>query len=216
MNKIKMKNNLSIVIGIIEAIILFVFGILIVSLKNSPNNVFNILVGVVLIIVSLITIVTDIYKNKSLMTENAAVNIAMISIAVLAFWDKSIPVERYIAYFVITFGGYLIVEMLLSLIFKRGVVGPIISGVVGLGFICIGISFLTNDKVRDVIYIIAGIILIIVAILIFMENLLVLVLYNKSTKEVKVVNEKANNSIDAKVEVVNEDVNSTNKEENNN
>lgn len=202
----KVANYLSILIGIAEALILFIFGILIVSLKNSPNNVFNIVVGVVLVIISLITILADIIKNKTVMTENAATTIAMISLAVLAFWDKAIPVERYIAYFVITLGAYLMIEMVLSLIFKRGIVGPIISGAIGFGFAVIGVLFLTNNNVRDVIYVIAGIVLIIVSILIFVKNLLALIIYNKVNK-IEKEEKKDNNTIDADVKVVNEDVN---------
>lgn len=210
MNKKKAVDYISLLVGIVESIVLFIFGILIVSLKNSPNNVFNIVVGIVLIIVSIITLVADIVKEKTVMTENTATSIAMVSIAVLAFYDKAIPVERYIAYFIITFGGYLIIELILSLIFKRNTTKAVIAGVAGLGMIALGISFLTNDKVRDVIYIISGVILIIVSIALFAENLLALLLYKKVNGTSKVVKEKDKGAIDVEVTVINEDVNKEN------
>jgi len=195
-----MKNKLlkvtSVLLGIIEGVVLLIFGILIATLNKSPNDTFNVLVGIILIIVCAITLVMDIVKNKTVMTESTAVNIAMISLAVIAFWDKAIPVEHYLAYFVIALGAYMIIEMVLSLIFKRKAIPAIISGLFGIGLVVVGVLFLTNDTTRHVVYIIVGILLIITAILILLKNVLALVLISKKDKD--------QNVIDAKISEVNE------------
>ena len=197
----------TILLGIVEAVILFIFGILICSFKESPNSTFNILVGTTLIIVAIVTFVVDIFKNKSVMNESAATNIGMVAIAIVALKDRDINIERFLAYFVITLGFYLVVEMVLDMIFRKEFAASIASGVIGLCFIGTGILFITNDTAQKVIYVIVGVILIILAILMLIKNILLLVLMNK-TKD-----KKNKNVVDANVNVINEDVNNENKEE---
>ena len=171
-----MKSNAKIlvissqVLKLIEAVLVFVIGLTLIINQNLDHTV-SIILGVVLLLIGFAALVTDVLTTKQALTASGSVNVGTISLGLLCL-ITDIPLVEYLSLFLIVLGGYVVIEALLTLIYKRGVIKAIVLLVVGAVFITLGLLFLLNNDVRTVLFIIIGVFLLICGLLLILDAVL--------------------------------------------
>ena len=200
-----MKKNLKLilltaqVLKIVEAILIFVVGLTLL-INRSFDKTISIILGIVLLLTGFATLISDLITEKSALTASASVNAGTIALGILCFVSV-IPLESYLALLLIVLGSYIVLEAILTLIFKRGVVKAIIYLVIGGALLVLGILFLTNETAREVLCIIIGVILMLSALLLCLDAFLDLVHGLKAIDEVAKKVEEQQKVVDAEQEV---------------
>ena len=187
------------VLKIVEAILIFVVGLTLL-INRSFDKTISIILGIVLLLTGFATLISDLITEKSALTASASVNAGTIALGILCFVSV-IPLESYLALLLIVLGSYIVLEAILTLIFKRGVVKAIIYLVIGGALLVLGILFLTNATAREVLCIIIGVILMLSALLLCLDAFLDLVHGLKAIDEVAKKVEEQQKVVDAEQEV---------------
>ena len=187
------------VLKIVEAILIFVVGLTLL-INRSFDKTISIILGIVLLLTGFATLISDLITEKSALTASASVNAGTIALGILCF-VSIIPLESYLALLLIVLGSYIVLEAILTLIFKRGVVKAIIYLVIGGALLVLGILFLTNETAREVLCIIIGVILMLSALLLCLDAFLDLVHGLKAIDEVAKKVEEQQKVVDAEQEV---------------
>lgn len=187
------------VLKIVEAILIFVVGLTLL-INRSFDKTISIILGIVLLLTGFATLISDLITEKSALTASASVNAGTIALGILCF-VSIIPLESYLALLLIVLGSYIVLEAILTLIFKRGVVKAIIYLVIGGALLVLGILFLTNATAREVLCIIIGVILMLSALLLCLDAFLDLVHGLKAIDEVAKKVEEQQKVVDAEQEV---------------
>ena len=187
------------VLKIVEAILIFVVGLTLL-INRSFDKTISIILGIVLLLTGFATLISDLITEKSPLTASASVNAGTIALGILCFVSV-IPLESYLALLLIVLGSYIVLEAILTLIFKRGVVKAIIYLVIGGALLVLGILFLTNATAREVLCIIIGVILMLSALLLCLDAFLDLVHGLKAIDEVAKKVEEQQKVVDAEQEV---------------
>ncbi len=187
------------VLKIVEAILIFVVGLTLL-INRSFDKTISIILGIVLLLTGFATLISDLITEKSALTASASVNAGTIALGILCF-VSIIPLESYLALLLIVLGSYIVLEAILTLIFKRGVVKAIIYLVIGGALLVLGILFLTNETAREVLCIIIGVILMLSALLLCLDAFLDLVHGLKAIDEVAKNVEEQQKVVDAEQEV---------------
>ena len=187
------------VLKIVEAILIFVVGLTLL-INRSFDKTISIILGIVLLLTGFATLISDLITEKSALTASASVNAGTIALGILCFVSV-IPLESYLALLLIVLGSYIVLEAILTLIFKRGVVKAIIYLVIGGALLVLGILFLTNETAREVLCIIIGVILMLSALLLCLDAFLDLVHGLKAIDEVAKKVEEQQKVVDAEQEV---------------
>ena len=187
------------VLKIVEAILIFVVGLTLL-INRSFDKTISIILGIVLLLTGFATLISDLITEKSALTASASVNAGTIALGILCFVSV-IPLEAYLALLLIVLGSYIVLEAILTLIFKRGVVKAIIYLVIGGALLVLGILFLTNATAREVLCIIIGVILMLSALLLCLDAFLDLVHGLKAIDEVAKKVEEQQKVVDAEQEV---------------
>ncbi len=161
------KVRVATLIQVIEGLLIFFIGLMLVIKKNA--NVLNYVIGIVFLAIGIAMIIVDIVRHKRVVTQNTLQNVGFISLGLLAVVDTAIPIATFVKWFALVLGSVLIVDMVLVLAFKNKdlLVIAIIEGVLGVVLLVFAILFLVGvDGINTAFYIVSGIILMLYGVLI--------------------------------------------------
>lgn len=161
------------VLKLIEAVLIFIIGLTLI-INGSIDDTIGDIVGVVLIFVCVATLITDVITTKSAFTSAASVNAGLLALGIVCIW-VGIPLALFLALYLVVLGGYLVIEAILTFIFKRGVLRGVVYLVVAAILMTFGLLYIYNEGFREVLTIIIGVILLFVGVLLVVEAIIDLI-----------------------------------------
>ena len=158
------------VFKLVEAVLVFVIGLTLIISGSIDDTIGNI-VGVVLILICAASLITDIIVSHAALTPAATVNAGLLALGILCLW-MGIPLASFFALYLVVLGAYLVLEGVLTLIFKRGVVRSVAYFLFGAVLLTFGLLYIYNAGFRNVLTIIIGAILLVIGLLLILEAVL--------------------------------------------
>ena len=164
----KSTNKASLAIQIIEGILLFIVGLVIVITRDG-SAVLNYVIGAMLLIAGLVLIIVDAAKTKRVVSTSTIVAAGLITLGLIALIYNALPIGTFVIWFSIILGSILIADMVICLAYKRNQMSAIIEGVIGVLLLVFGIlAVIPVNGIMTVFYIITGVLLMVLGLLLIM------------------------------------------------
>lgn len=155
------SNRAAIAIQVVEGILLFLVGLILVITQRG-NDVLNYLIGGVLLIAGLALVIADVVRTKRVISGSTIAATGFIALGLIALIKKALPVETFVIWFVLVLGSILIIDMILCLSYKKALVPAIVEGVIGILLVIFAVlAIIPVSGIMQAFYIVTGIMLMI-------------------------------------------------------